>query len=220
MRHLILGASLLALTACQADTTPSTQSEATQSETKTAPAAQEAKTDIVRTPTKTALFGDLHVHTRNSFDAYIFGTRADADAAYRFAKGEPIENGMGATIELGGPPLDFFSVTDHGEYIGIVPAMADRGSELSKTETAKSIFGLLATDRRANFLKIGTTIVSGEELTDIYDRDYMDNVWADTVRATEAHNQPGVFTTFAGYEYTAMRQVTDFAALNLHRNVI
>ena len=211
MRHIFLGASLLAITACQADTTPQTQDT---------PAIKITNADIVRTPTKTALYGDLHVHTRNSFDAYIFGTRADADAAYRFAKGEPIDNGMGATIELGGPPLDFFSVTDHGEYIGVVPAMADRGSKLSKTVTAKSIFGILAKDRRANFLKIGTTVVSGEELPDIYDRDHMDGVWADTVRATEAHNQPGVFTTFAGYEFTAMRQVTDFAALNLHRNVI
>ena len=215
MRHIILGVSLLALAACQAYTQPDTTSQ-----TQTQPAAKKAKADIVRTPTKTALFGDLHVHTRNSFDAYIFGTRADADAAYRFAQGEAIDNGMGATIELGGPPLDFFSVTDHGEYIGVVPAMADRGSELSKTETAKSIFGLLATDRRENFLKIGRTIVSGEELPDIYDRDYMDSVWADTVRATEAHNKPGVFTTFAGYEFTAMRTVSDFAALNLHRNVI
>jgi len=212
MRAYFIGASLLAITACQADTpaqapvdTRSTSAEATK---------------VVRTPTKTALFGDLHVHTRNSFDAYIFGTRADADAAYRFAKGEPMENGKGQTIKLDGPPLDFFSVTDHGEYMGIVPEMARRGSKLSKTETAKSIFGLLATDRRANFIRIGQTVVNGEEIEDIFDREHMDSVWANTVRATEAHNQPGVFTTFAGYEFTAMRAVTDTGAANLHRNVI
>jgi len=217
MRALLMGASLLALGACQADT-----STKPTSETQTQPAS---KTEIVRTPTKMALFGDLHVHTlhvhtRNSFDAYIFGTRADADAAYRFAKGEPMENGKGKSIQLDGPPLDFFSVTDHAEYLGIVPEMARRGSDLSKTETGKSIFGLLATDRRANFLRIGQTIVTGEELTDIYDHELMDSVWADTVKATEAHNEPGVFTTFAGYEFTAMRRVTDTAAANLHRNVI
>ncbi len=212
MRALIIGVSLIALAACQAETSAPPAKPALKAETTAA--------EIIRTPTKTAFFGDLHVHTMNSFDAYIFGTRADADAAYRFAKGEPMENGMGATIELGGPALDFYSVTDHGEYMGVVPAMATRGTELSKTETAKSIFGLLATDRRANFLRIGQTVVSGDELEDIYDRSHMDVVWASTVAATEVHNQPGVFTTFAGYEYTAMRQVTDTAAANLHRNVI
>ncbi len=216
MRSYILGASLVALTtlmtSCQAD-------ETNQQSKATAPAPT-APTKIKRSATKMALFGDLHVHTKNSFDAYIFGTRADADAAYRFAKGEPMENGMGDTIQLAGPPLDFFSVTDHGEYLGVVPAMAKRGSPLSKTDTAKSIFDLLATDRRENFLRIGTTVVSGEELTDIYDHDLMDGVWAATKRATEAHNQPGVFTTFAGYEFTAMRQVTETGAANLHRNVI
>jgi len=212
MRALIIGVSGLALAACQAETSAPPAEPVLKVDT--------SQTEIIRIPTRTALFGDLHVHTMNSFDAYIFGTRADADAAYRFAKGEPMENGMGAIIALGGPALDFYSVTDHGEYMGVVPAMATRGTELSKTETAKSIFGLLATDRRANFLRVGQTIVSGEELEDIYDRDHMDAVWASTVAATEAHNQPGVFTTFAGYEYTAMRQVTDTAAANLHRNVI
>ena len=209
MRALLMGTSLLAIGACQAEQLPP----------KTANQPIE-NIEIIRTPTKTALFGDLHVHTRNSFDAYIFGTRADADAAYRFAKGEPMENGRGKTIQLDGPPLDFFAVTDHGEYLGIVPELARRGSPLSKTETAKSIFGLLATDRRANFLRIGQTVVSGEEIDEIYDRTLMDNVWAETVRATEAHNQPGVFTTFAGYEFTAMRRVGDLSAANLHRNVI
>lgn len=220
MRTYIVGASLLAIAlgvaACE-------QKSSTALDPSPPPQVEAEKanpTDIPRSATKMALFGDLHVHTRNSFDAYIFGTRTDPDAAYRFAQGEPMDNGMGATIKLSGPPLDFFSVTDHGEYLGIVPAMATRGTDLSKTDTAKSIFGLLATDRRANFLRIGQTVVNGEELRDIYDRDHMDGVWAETVKATEAHNQPGTFTTFAGYEFTAMRQVTDTGAANLHRNVI
>jgi hypothetical protein len=171
-------------------------------------------------PTKNAYFGDLHVHTRNSFDAFIFDTRASPDYAYQFAKGAILDNGAGQKIQLSGPPLDFLAVTDHGEYLGIVPEMAKRGTDLNKTKTAQSIFGLTAQDRRANFLRIGQTVVNGEEIEEIYDRDHMDDVWEDTVEAAEDHYIPGVFTTFAGYEFTAMTQVSDVGAANLHRNVI
>ena len=214
MRRTVLGAAVL-LAACGEAAVETAAPRAPD-----AP-APEASAPVVETPTRTALFGDLHIHTANSFDAYIFGTRATPDDAYAFGRGESIDNGAGVDIALSGPPLDFMAVTDHGEYLGVVPAMADRGSPLSKTETAKSIFGLLATDRRANFLRVGQTVVSGEPIADIYDRDHIDSVWAATVDSAQAHNRPGEFTTFAGYEYTAMVQVVSaVAAANLHRNVI
>ena len=43
-------------------------------------------------PLKNAYFGDLHVHTRYSFDAFIFKTRASPDDAYRYAKGSRKNN--------------------------------------------------------------------------------------------------------------------------------
>ena len=49
-----------------------------------------AKVAPVANPMRNAYFGDVHVHTSNSFDAYIFGVRATPDDAYRFAKGEAI----------------------------------------------------------------------------------------------------------------------------------
>lgn len=214
MRAAILGTvSLLILSACQAE------QEALPPLTVT-PVNATIAGEISLVETKIALFGDLHVHTTNSFDAFIFGTRTDANDAYRFAKGEAIDNGAGDKIKLDGPPLDFYAVTDHGEYLGVVPALRDRSSPLSKTDTAKSIFGLLANDRRGSFLRVGQTVVSGDEIGEIYDRDLMDSVWARNVAAAETHNDPGTFTTFAGYEFTAMRAVADTAAANLHRNVI
>ena len=37
-------------------------------------------------------FGEQHLHTSASPDAFAFGTRNDANDAYRYAKGEPIKN--------------------------------------------------------------------------------------------------------------------------------
>lgn len=210
MKRLMMGAALTALAACNAEP------EMTE---PPAPVAQPAA-EIIRTPTKVALFGDLHIHTENSFDAFIFGTRASPDDAYAFARGQTIDNGAGTPITLSGPPLDFYAVTDHGEYLGVVKAMRSRDNPLSDTDTAKSIFAIFAQDRRANFLRVGRSIVQGEPIEDIYDREYMDSVWANTVASAERHNAPGTFTTFAGYEFTSMVQVTEFGAANLHRNVI
>ncbi len=183
--------------------------------------------DIERTATKNAYFGDLHVHTKNSFDAFIVGTRTTADDAYRFAQGQGIDNGSGNLIQLSGPPLDFYGVTDHGEYMGVIAAMRDRSNPISKTKTAKSVFGLLAGGREARreaFIKIGTSIVTGDEIDDIYDRDFIDSAWAENVAAAQKHNQPGKFTTFAAYEFTAMEIIggieDNLGALNLHRNVV
>jgi len=196
-------------------------------------ATQETKTvktepvNIERTATKNAYFGDLHVHTKNSFDAFITGTRTTADDAYRFAKGATIDNGAGTDITISGPPLDFYGVTDHGEYMGVIAAMRDKKNPISKSETAKSIFGLFGggrDERMQAFMKVGTTIVTGDPLEDIYDRDFIDSAWAENVAAAEKHNQPGTFTTFAAYEYTNMNIIGDIdanlGATNLHRNVV
>ena len=211
-------ASLLVLAACQESSV--TKDTVADDASVATPHVETVASHIERTATKNAYFGDTHVHTRNSFDAFVFGTRTTPDDAYRFAKGATISNGAGAEINLSGPPLDFFAVTDHGEYMGVIAAMANPDSPLSQTETAQAVFGADVTNPRAGFTRIGLTIVSGEEIEDIYNREHIDSVWAKSVETANRHYEPGRFTTFAGYEFTAMQQASDIAALNLHRNVI
>ena len=79
---------------------------------------------------RNAYFGDLHVHTRYSFDAYVFGTTASPDDAYRYAKGETIKHALGFDMTLR-EPLDFYAVTDHGFFLGMIPAWADTSTYAS-----------------------------------------------------------------------------------------
>jgi len=91
--------------------------------------------------TKNVYFGDLHIHTKNSFDAYIFNVRTTPDDVYRFAKGETVRHPSGFDISLGGEPLDFVAATDHGAYMGILPQMNNPDSPLSKLELSQTMFG-------------------------------------------------------------------------------
>lgn len=90
--------------------------------------------------TRNAYFGDLHIHTGNSFDAYIFNVRSKPEHVYKFAIGEKVAHPSGYEIELDGPPLDFVAATDHGAYMGILPEMDTAGTDLSKLEMAKTCF--------------------------------------------------------------------------------
>ncbi|MFN3211743.1 MAG: DUF3604 domain-containing protein [Henriciella sp.] len=182
----------------------------------------EAENMIERSPTKNAYFGDLHVHTRNSFDAYIFATRRTPDDAYRFAKGEKIPHDGGYDIQLEGPPLDFLAVTDHGEYLGVIPFMDDPNHPLSRTLTAQAAFGDDAAASADTFASIGISFVTGQPIEEIRDQSHMNKIWAETINAADRHYKPGEFTTFAGYEFTAMTVVSqeEGSAANLHRNVI
>src|SRR5579863_10346614 len=70
-------------------------------------------------PEREAYYGDLHLHTSYSFDAYIlFGAKVDPEEAYRFGEGESVQY-LGDEIHRSSPPLDFLAVTDHSENIGV-----------------------------------------------------------------------------------------------------
>ena len=162
-----------------------------------------------------ALFGDVHVHSRNSFDAYIFGIRATPDDAYRYARGETIRHMAGYDIALKGGALDFYAVTDHAEYLGVLPAMNDENHPLSLLEYAADMFSSVREKISEAFGKIAGTLRSGDKLEEAYDVDVMRSTWAEINAATERYYEPGKFTTFHGYEFTSAP-----SSQNLHRIVL
>ncbi len=175
--------------------------------------------------TRNAYFGDLHIHTKNSFDAYIFNVRTTPEDVYRFALGETLTHPSGFEMTMDGPPLDFVAATDHGAYMGVLPAMDNPDSPLSDLELAKKMFG--AKDQNAiirNFQTVGQSVRSGIPLPGMYDRDLVDRTWQGAIDAADKYYRPGELTTFAAYEFTAVTTRKDsggtFAGGNLHRNVV
>ncbi|MCP4003413.1 MAG: DUF3604 domain-containing protein, partial [bacterium] len=98
-------------------------------------------------PERNAYFGDLHVHTEYSFDAFAFGSLATPRDAYRYAKGEAIPHPAGYQIQLQ-RSLDFYAVTDHAMFLGVAKEAADTRSALSRLPISEFLHDLNAPDNR------------------------------------------------------------------------
>ena len=167
--------------------------------------------------TRVALYGDLHVHSKLSFDAWIFGTRATPDDAYNFAKGAELIHPAGIPMQLR-RPLDFLSVTDHGTYLGMFEQMNNPSGSVGEHSLSIALRSANTDgERNAVFSEIlprERGYIDFED--DLLDLRIVRGAWQEVISAAERHNDPGQFTTFVGYEFTAGGQGGE----NLHRNVI
>ncbi len=169
-----------------------------------------------------AFFGDLHIHSGWSFDAFIYNVRTDPGDAYSYARGIPIKSPAG-TIKIK-RPLDFASVTDHSEYLGVMMQMINPESPLYQLDIASKVRSPDRAQSIAAFGEVGTSIASNVPLDQLYDPSIMSTTWEKAVEIADDHYEPGVFTTFPGYEWTSSPRFGDdpenLYAANLHRNVI
>ncbi len=212
-RFLTCAGTLLLMLGCSP--APSEQKQSAEPEKTAVRTEQSVPSD----PLRNAYFGDLHVHTEFSFDAFLFGTRRTPDDAYEFAKGGAIEHVSGFQMQMK-KPLDFLAVSDHGFLLGMMKTIAEPGNKYSNHEIADAVRG--ATDPAgsgAAFASIlgylGALATEGRE-NDLDDRAVMRSAWEKIAESAERHNDPGKFTAFIGYEYTSSGPEFE----NLHRNVI
>jgi len=170
----------------------------------------------LRQPADTMLYwGDLHVHSNLSADAYINGVRNISQAdAYRFAKGEIVQSESGVEARLH-KPLDFLAVTDHAENIGLYKRIE---------ENHPLVVGTTVGDRYAEVLSLFEKFGLRDAFTQVMKKhgampdmpdELRQSVWDEVVEVADAYNEPGRFTALIGYEWTSM-----INGDNLHRVVL
>lgn len=225
--HLIVAALLLAtLTACGQPDVPAERFVATEYSTEESPESPIVCKD--RNEFKNPYFGDLHVHTALSNDAYSFGVRAEPEDAYRYAFDLaavtlPINQNdqqNTRTVRLD-RPLDFMAVTDHAEFLGEQTICAQSEENREAFEFCQAFAegegrnpGLL-TKIFSPFPKRDSDLCGedGEKCAAAILKP-----WSKIIEAAERWNDTSSDcrrTAFIGFEYSSHR-----LGSNLHRNVI
>lgn len=186
------------------------------------------------------LWGDTHVHSNLSPDAFSFGNhRITPELAFRFARGETVTAQSGIKARLS-RPLDFLLLSDHSEFLGVFPKVFSASPDIVGTplgerwagyikqgapERVLMEFGVLAmgpdgmdqaiADMSAG---LGVTVDAGTlrdpEQSAVPD-ELRQSIWNGVGEVADQFNEPGRFTAFIGYEWTSMPNGN-----NLHRNVL
>lgn len=183
-------------------------------------------------------WGDTHLHTNLSVDAFGMGNRVlGPEEAYRFARGDEVTVWDGERAQLS-RPLDFLVITDHGVNMGVLPRLESGDPALLATKLGQEWSRLLSQCP----LNLESALQSNPEVFDgiwhdtiespdgcsfywrswskdfVADKRFRSSVWRQVGEIADRFNEPGVFTTFIGYEWTP--STTSERSPNLHRNVI
>ena len=167
-------------------------------------------------PERNAYFGETHLHTSWSVDAWVMGNRLTGPAdAYKYAKGETIKHPMGFDIRID-TPLDFMGVTDHSEYVGVTREANIAGSYVSKLPEAQPMImkDPNSQEEQNRVFSYLLKLAASPPVKAFMDPKVTATVWKENVKIADEANQPGKFTAFCSYEWTSMP-----GNRNLHRNV-
>jgi len=166
-----------------------------------------------RTYSDKLFWGDTHVHTNLSADAYGMGDRLTPADAYAFARGATVTSNTGQPVRLS-RPLDFIAITDHAEYLGVSAMLDQHADRLVDSQLGQRWLSLARTGDGRQILMDAHQADMGK-LNLPHDAAVSASVWRQVAEAADRHNDPGVFTAFIGYEWSALPDGN-----NLHRNVL
>ena len=165
---------------------------------------------------RNAYFGEQHLHTSWSLDAWIFGNHSTGpDDALKYGQGQAIKHPLGYDIKIE-QPLDWMGVTDHSEYVGLTKDANTPGSAVSKLPEAAPLI-LKNPNDPADVQRVFQYLVklmSGPPVKAFMSPEVAGSIWKQNVKIADENNKPGTFTAFCSYEFTSQ-----FSFRNLHRNV-
>jgi len=165
-------------------------------------------------------FGDLHLHTNNSADAYALDNVSLTPAdAYRFARGGTVMNLGGEDARLR-RPLDFLAVTDHAEYLGAFVRLIGGDPSILESKAGQSWTERMEKEGVSTVIFNDFVELVGYMPSDVTVRERLPSsvsrsIWQDVVEAADDYNDPGRFTAFSGYEWSSMPD-----GKSLHRVVL
>lgn len=195
------------------------------------------RTCVDYNPLRTPHFGDTHVHSTYSVDAYSQNVRATPTDAYNFAQGSVIglppydaDGNALRTAQLD-RPLDFTMISDHSEFFGDVALCTNPESKAYSQLSCriyrnKGMLGFawynynLATAQKNPQRQVHCG-PDGEDCIN-----HSITLWQETQLAAEAaydRSDDCTFSSFIGYEWTGSpRQGGRLGVVsqNLHRNVL
>lgn len=166
-------------------------------------------------------WGDTHLHTDNSIDAFGFGVRLGPEMALRFARGEKVTATTGTPAQLE-RPLDFLVIADHSDGLGATRRLYDAPRMLIRDPTLRRWHDMMHESPQQSQRAIAELITAAANNTlpaalrdPAAQSEATAKIWTAHLDTLDRFNEPGKFTALAGFEYTLMPDGN-----NLHRVVI
>ncbi len=165
-------------------------------------------------------WGDTHLHSSLSADAFGLGVRLGPEEAFRFSRGETVTSTWGLAARLS-RPLDFIVLADHSESLGLMRALYEGNSRLVENPELRRWYDLLngSPEQRREFAKEFFAREARQSafatLQAAATPEMKATIWHDALAVAERYNEPGRFTTLLGFEWTSAP-----GGSNLHRVVI